>query len=1051
VARHNLLIVDGDPRNRRVLEVSLRKAGFSITPAESAEEALEFLDHAEPDLIISDTRLPGDDGFSFCTKVKENDRWAAIPFIFLTSAKAIEDKVRGLELGVDDYLTKPIYIKEITTRVAMLLQRKQRERLERKDARTKFSGQLADMAVVDLLQTIEISRKSGTIQLTTDLGQATLWFRDGGVIDAEMGRLTGENAVYRLLGINDGLFEVEFKPVNRSQVITVGTQALLMEGMRRVDEWSRLMEQLPPLDAVLTTDNAQLAERSTDDSISSEQLRFLRYFDSRRTILEVVDESGQDDIEALTTISQFFFEGLLTPAGEDDEESHRGAPNTPSLRLEEWEAPPRMAAGLPQPAEVSPEQETSVGGELPPPPSYPAPFPQLDSEPVPEPDTLVPGIPEDSAPRPAFGSSLVPLSEGEQGPVVAALSKSLDQIEQGSQDVFKEGPPPADTTEGDELHAEVEAALESAGIQAPPIDTRVLPPPPPLHDDDDLDRTKPDLPMPPLGRFAPGTDSPTPKSPQVAGPHAAAEEAAKDEATDDETDGEADALPPLPKPADIFTKADDPEAGAIAPLQAEAGAIAPVEASDEDTRRLEAGTADTLQPTAGIRDTDLRDADLSDEEQTKDEPGPGSIPISPAAVPAADASSDAWPGDLSRQIPAAPDIVSPPASVLRASVHGKFDTNTEPLPDPTPPAYVGDVSNPGEWGLEGRIDAELGPGGAEDERPTLELEVRQDGEQVVLSAPAPGDDADREARDAPEPVAGTLEPAVDVREDLPAADESGMWSHPRAPWEYDEYPDEGAANQDSSPGFKWAAVAILLVAAAAFAYSLLGPGPGEDAPKNKATTAADGGKTPAKQDDGGKFDPPDADDGVLPADDGKADGEPADDGSVPDDGAVDDGAMEGGAATDGADATPEPAATDGGDGETPATDDGEPAPPDPRVAEAERLYKYERYDDARKQVDDILANDPENARALLLRSNMLIDESKFEEALQAAQASVRSDPDIAEGHLAVGLILYEQNEAAQAVDAYRKYLELAPDGLYSQWTRKQVKRLERKLGIATDG
>ena len=163
MARHNLLIVDGDPRNRRVLEVSLRKAGFSITPAESAEEALEFLDHAEPDLIISDTRLPGDDGFSFCTKVKENDRWAAIPFIFLTSAKAIEDKVRGLELGVDDYLTKPIYIKEITTRVAMLLQRKQRERLERKDARTKFSGQLADMAVVDLLQTIEISRKSGTI------------------------------------------------------------------------------------------------------------------------------------------------------------------------------------------------------------------------------------------------------------------------------------------------------------------------------------------------------------------------------------------------------------------------------------------------------------------------------------------------------------------------------------------------------------------------------------------------------------------------------------------------------------------------------------------------------------------------------------------------------------------------------------------------------------------------------------------------------------------------------------------------------------------------
>ena len=161
MARQNLLIVDGDARNRRVLEVSLRKAGFSITAASSGEEALEFLEHAEPDLLISDTRLPNLDGFALCTKMKEHERWRHIPFIFLTSEKSVEDKVRGLELGVEDYLTKPIYIKEITTRVTMLLQRKQHERLERRDtARTKFTGRLADMAVVDLLQTIEISRKS---------------------------------------------------------------------------------------------------------------------------------------------------------------------------------------------------------------------------------------------------------------------------------------------------------------------------------------------------------------------------------------------------------------------------------------------------------------------------------------------------------------------------------------------------------------------------------------------------------------------------------------------------------------------------------------------------------------------------------------------------------------------------------------------------------------------------------------------------------------------------------------------------------------------------
>ncbi|MCH9685750.1 MAG: response regulator [Deltaproteobacteria bacterium] len=304
MARQNLLIVDGDARNRRVLEVSLRKAGFSITPAESAEEALEFLEHAEPDLIISDTRLPSRDGFEFCTAVKGNARWKMIPFIFLTSEKSIEDKVRGLELGVEDYLTKPIYIKEITTRVTMLLQRMQHERLEKKDAaRTKFSGQLADMAVVDLIQTIEISRKSGSITLSTELGEATVWFRDGNLVDAEMGRLQGEPAIYRLLGLSNGHFDVEFKPVNRRTVITESTQGILMEGMRRVDEWGRLMEQLPPLDSVLAADSAVLEERRAD--LAPEQLSILRHFDGERTIIAVVDESGQDDIEALTTISTF--------------------------------------------------------------------------------------------------------------------------------------------------------------------------------------------------------------------------------------------------------------------------------------------------------------------------------------------------------------------------------------------------------------------------------------------------------------------------------------------------------------------------------------------------------------------------------------------------------------------------------------------------------------------------------------------------------------------------------------------------------------------------
>ena len=178
---------------------------FIVTTAVNGVDAMEKVETAQPDLVISDTVMPEMDGFEFCRKLKSHERWTDIPFIFLTGQKSVEDKIRGLELGVEDYLTKPIYIKEILTRVKILLQKKQRASLqEKRESKTKFAGQLSDMAVVDLIQTIEISRKAGVIHFTADAEtnggrRAAIYFRGGKVIDAELGRLQGEDAIYRLL------------------------------------------------------------------------------------------------------------------------------------------------------------------------------------------------------------------------------------------------------------------------------------------------------------------------------------------------------------------------------------------------------------------------------------------------------------------------------------------------------------------------------------------------------------------------------------------------------------------------------------------------------------------------------------------------------------------------------------------------------------------------------------------------------------------------------------------------------------------------------------
>jgi DNA-binding response OmpR family regulator len=327
VAKQKLLLVDADPRSVRVLEVSLKKAGYSVTTATDGLDALAKIESLTPDLVLSDTRLPKLDGYALVRKLKERAEWAAIPVVFLTSQKSIEDKIRGLELGVEDYLTKPIFVRELIARVNLLLARRTHENIAASKSpasgRTRFTGSTQDMAVVDLLQTFEVSRKSGVVHLRGGAQEAHIYFRDGKVVDAELGRLRGEEAIYRSLIWNEAQFEVEFKAVANEELIDGSTQALLMEGMRRVDEWGRLCEQLPPLSTLFEIDHKQLLERLNE--IPDELNGILRLFDGKRTLADVVDDSPFEDLSTLSTITKLYFEGLLVPrVTEHASEAHSG-------------------------------------------------------------------------------------------------------------------------------------------------------------------------------------------------------------------------------------------------------------------------------------------------------------------------------------------------------------------------------------------------------------------------------------------------------------------------------------------------------------------------------------------------------------------------------------------------------------------------------------------------------------------------------------------------------------------------------------------------------
>jgi len=320
MAKEQLLLVDADARSLRVLEVSLRKAGYNVAVATDGEEALRKVESSAPDLVLSDTRLPRLDGYAFVRKLKERPEWARIPVVFLTSQRSVEDKIRGLELGVEDYLTKPIFVRELLARVQLLLARREKDSMAmqvkpaQSTGRTRFSGSIEDMAVVDLLQTFEVSRKTGTVHLKSGTKEAQIFFREGKVLDAELGQLSGEEAIYRALTWNEATFEVTFEPVTRRDAIEVSTQGVLMEGMRRLDEWSRMTEQLPPLNRALEVAHDELSLRIGE--IPDEVNGILRLVDGKRTMLDVIEEAPFEDLSTLSTLSKLYFEGLLVLAKE---------------------------------------------------------------------------------------------------------------------------------------------------------------------------------------------------------------------------------------------------------------------------------------------------------------------------------------------------------------------------------------------------------------------------------------------------------------------------------------------------------------------------------------------------------------------------------------------------------------------------------------------------------------------------------------------------------------------------------------------------------------
>jgi two-component system alkaline phosphatase synthesis response regulator PhoP len=159
--RQRVLVVDDDPQIVRLVRAYLEQAGFQVLTSANGESALHVLRRERPDLVVLDLMLPDRDGWDITRLVRADSSLAATPIIMLTARVEDADKIIGLELGADDYITKPFSPREVVARVRALLRRSQPGGLTGRKGVLQMAGLMMD------LDRHEVTVDGRPVELTT--------------------------------------------------------------------------------------------------------------------------------------------------------------------------------------------------------------------------------------------------------------------------------------------------------------------------------------------------------------------------------------------------------------------------------------------------------------------------------------------------------------------------------------------------------------------------------------------------------------------------------------------------------------------------------------------------------------------------------------------------------------------------------------------------------------------------------------------------------------------------------------------------------------------
>jgi CheY-like chemotaxis protein len=231
-----ILLVEDNPLVAGMLQGALAHFGNVVLSADGADglmKAAELL----PDLIVSDYALPAMDGLRFLQKLRTRAATENISFVMMATKIDIDEKLKPARELAEEIIEKPFLLEDAMVRIRRALERAMlRKVASQPAAEGSIRGQLSQLGAIDLVQALELGRKTCRLTLTSGLQRCDMFAAEGQLVHATCGELVGEAAVYAGLQWGQGEFEMDFAVNATQRTISRSTQALLMEGMRLLDE-----------------------------------------------------------------------------------------------------------------------------------------------------------------------------------------------------------------------------------------------------------------------------------------------------------------------------------------------------------------------------------------------------------------------------------------------------------------------------------------------------------------------------------------------------------------------------------------------------------------------------------------------------------------------------------------------------------------------------------------------------------------------------------------------------------------------------------------------